>query len=170
MPDLRRDSWRGASWTDDEFRELAEIEQGLPLFGTGGLADRVWSGGAITVTGIDVPSVEGAVNAVQAYARARLNIRVHPEQDAAEAQSAVIRWLESLRPLGIPLEAHAGATGDGFAAVTTGPAYEVASAALAGAWGSEPQHIATGGAIPLVSALSEGRTRTSRRIPGTACG
>lgn len=144
VPGLRRDSWKGASWTDDEFRELAEIEQGLPFFGTGGLADRVWSGGAITVTGIDVPSVEGAVNAVQPHARARLNVRVHPEQDAAEAQSAVIGWLESLRPLGIPLEAHAGATGDGFAAVTTGPAYEAASAALAGAWGSEPQHIATG--------------------------
>ena len=36
--------------------------------------------------GIDVPSVDGAVNAVSPYARAVLNVRVHPEQDAVEAQ------------------------------------------------------------------------------------
>src|SRR4051812_7592449 len=45
----------------------------MPLIGTGGLGARVWSGPAITVTGIDVPSVAGAVNAVSPYARAILN-------------------------------------------------------------------------------------------------
>ena len=62
---------------------------GVPLIGTGGLGSRVWSGPAITVIGIDVPSVDGAVNAVSPYARAVLNVRVHPEQDAGEAQEAV---------------------------------------------------------------------------------
>jgi cysteinylglycine-S-conjugate dipeptidase len=155
VPGLRRDTWTGASWTDEEFRRLAELEPELPFFGSGGLADRVWSGPAITVTGIDAPSVDEAVNAVQPYARAKLNIRIHPEQDAAEAQAAVVRHLEEARPYGIPLTVEAGATGDGFAAATNGPAYEAASAALSAAWGSEPQQIATGGAIPLVKALSE---------------
>ncbi|HEU6443841.1 MAG TPA: M20/M25/M40 family metallo-hydrolase, partial [Gaiellaceae bacterium] len=80
VPGLRRDEWTGASWTDEEFRQLAEVERGLPLVGTGGLADRVWSGPAITVTGFDARSVVGAVNAVQPYARARMNVRIHPEQ------------------------------------------------------------------------------------------
>lgn len=152
---LRRDEWKGASWTEDEFRELAEIEPGMPFLGRGALADRVWSGAAITVTGIDVPSVDGAVNAVSPYARARLNVRVHPEQSAAEAQAAVVRHLEAARPFGIPLEVEPGATGDGFAGATTGPAYEAAFSAFAEAWGSEPQLIGTGGSIPLVKALSE---------------
>ena len=61
---LRREEWTGEAYSDDEFRELAEVLPGLPLVGTGGLGSRVWSGPAITVTGIDVPSVENALNAV----------------------------------------------------------------------------------------------------------
>jgi acetylornithine deacetylase/succinyl-diaminopimelate desuccinylase-like protein len=41
---LRREPWDGVSYTEDEFRELAELEPGMPLFGTGGLGERLWSG------------------------------------------------------------------------------------------------------------------------------
>jgi cysteinylglycine-S-conjugate dipeptidase len=153
---LRREEWTGVTDTDEEFRDLAEVEAGLPLFGTGGLGERVWTGPAITVTGMDVPSVEGAVNAVSAHARAKLNIRVHPEQPAAEAQAAVVRHLEEQRPFGIPLQVHAGGTGDGFKGKTSGPAWEAMEAAMEAAFGRAPVQIATGGAIPLVKALSDG--------------
>ena len=167
---LRRDAWKGASWTDDEFRQLAEMEPGMPFLGTGALADRVWSGAAITVIGIDVPSVDDAVNAVSPFARARLNVRVHPEQDAAEAQAAVIRHLEQATPFGIPLQVTGGDTGDGFAASTTGPAYEAAFAAFEAAWGAVPQLIATGGSIPLVKALSEAAPDAEILLYGTTDG
>ena len=153
---LRRAPWLGASYTDEEFRAVAGVEPGMPLFGTGGLGERLWSGPAITVVGIDAPAVDEAVNAVVPYARAKLNLRVHPEQGAAEAQEALIRHLEAVRPFGIALSASpAGAAGDGFAATTSGPAYEAAHAALRAAWGREPVHMAMGGAIPLASALHE---------------
>ena len=103
------------------------------------------------------------VNAVVPYARAKLSLRIHPEQDPSEAQAALIRHLEQLRPFGIPLEVEAAETGKGFAARTSGPAYEAARAALATAWGSETVQVATGGSIPLVSALQRGRAR--RRDP-----
>ena len=152
---LRREPWDGASYADEEFRELAEIEPGLPLFGTGSLGERLWSGPALTVVGIDAPSVEQAVNAVIAHARAKLNLRVHPEQDAGQAQTALIRHLESLRPFGVPLSVEAGDAGNGFAAATSGPAYEAARAALTTAWGSDPVTMASGGSIPLLNALHE---------------
>ena len=38
---LRREEWTGDSYSDEEFRELAEIEPGLPLLGTGGLGARL---------------------------------------------------------------------------------------------------------------------------------
>jgi cysteinylglycine-S-conjugate dipeptidase len=155
VPGLRRDEWTGVTDTDEEFRELAEVQPGVPLMGTGGLGERTWTGPAITVTGIDVPSVEGAVNAVSAHARARLNVRIHPEQDAGEAQAAVIRHLEEQRPFGVPLEVQAGDTGDGFRGKTEGPAWEAMVAAMRAAWGGEAVQIATGGAIPLVKALSD---------------
>ena len=99
---------------------MAEVLPGLPLMGTGGLGSRIWSGPAITITGIDVPSVENALNAVSPYARAKINLRVHPGQDALEAQAALVRHLESVRPFGIGVEVHPAETGNGFAAETPG--------------------------------------------------
>ncbi len=153
---LRREEWTGESYTDEEFRALAEIEPGMPIVGTGGIGSKIWSGPGITVLGIDCPAVDGAAAAVQAQARAVLNVRVHPEQPAAEAQAAVARHLEGQQPFGIPLEITLGATGDGFRARSSGPAWDAMVAAMREAWGAETVEIATGGAIPLVKAMSEG--------------
>ena len=153
---LRREEWAGETYTDEEFRALAEIENGLPIVGSGGIGSKIWSGPGITVLGIDCPAVDGAAAAVQAHARAVLNVRVHPEQPAAEAQAAVMRHLEAERPFGVPLTVTAGATGDGFRARAGGPAWDAMLAAMRAAWGDETVEIATGGAIPLVKALSEG--------------
>ena len=119
---LRREEWTGESYTEDEFRQLAEVEDGMPIVGTGGIGSKIWSGPAVTVLGIDCPPVEAAPASVQSYARAVLNVRVHPEQPAAEAQAAVMRHLEAQRPFGVPLEVTAGAIGDGFRASSSGPA------------------------------------------------
>jgi acetylornithine deacetylase/succinyl-diaminopimelate desuccinylase-like protein len=93
---------------------------------------------------------------VQSHARAVLNVRVHPEQPAAEAQAAVMRHLEAASPFGVPLTVTAGATGDGFRARSSGPAWDAMVAAMSAAWDAEAVEIATGGAIPLVKAMSEG--------------
>jgi acetylornithine deacetylase/succinyl-diaminopimelate desuccinylase-like protein len=153
---LRREEWTGESYTDDEFRALAEVEPGMPIVGTGGIGSKIWSGPGITILGIDCPPVDGAAAAVQAHARAVLNVRVHPEQPAAEAQAAVIRHLEARRPFGVPLEVTPGATGDGFRARSSGPAWDAMVSAMSEAWGDGTVEIATGGAIPLVKAMSEG--------------
>ena len=167
---LRREPWDGATFTDDEFRALAEIRDGLPFFGTGGLGERLWSGPSITVTGIDVLSVDNALNAVQPTTRARLNLRVHPGQDPDEAQEALLEHLRELRPFGIELEVEAGATGPGFLAHTDGPAYDAARVALGTAWGAEVVTVASGGSIPLLNALSEAVPDAELLLLGTTDG
>jgi cysteinylglycine-S-conjugate dipeptidase len=170
VPGLRREEWTGASYSDEEFRELAEIEPGIPFFGTGGLGEHLWTGPAVTVTGMDVLPVDRAVNAVVPYARAKLSLRVHPEQDPREAQSVLMKHLEELRPFGVPLTVEALETGQGFAAATSGPAYDAAAAALASAWGSETVSFASGGSIPLVSALQEAAPDAEMLLLGTTDG
>ena len=170
VPGLRREEWQGASYSDEEFRGLAEVEPGVPFFGTGGLGERVWSGPAITVTGIDALPVDKAVNAVVPYARAKLSLRVHPEQDAVEAQAALVRHLEGLQPFGVSLTVHTEETGKGFAAPTGGPAFEAARDALASAWGGETVNVASGGSIPLVSALQEAVPEAEMLLLGTTDG
>jgi acetylornithine deacetylase/succinyl-diaminopimelate desuccinylase-like protein len=170
VPGLRREEWTGASYSDDEFRELAEVEEGLPFFGTGGLGERIWTGPAITVTGMDVLPVDRAVNAVVPYARAKLSLRVHPEQDPREAQAALASYFENLHPFGVGFTVHVSETGQGFAAKTSGPAYEAARAALAAAWGDETVSFASGGSIPLVSALQAAVPDAEMLLMGTTDG
>jgi len=167
---LRRNEWDGEQQPEEDFRELGTVLDGVPLIGTGGLGSRVWSGPAITVIGIDVPSVDGAVNAVSPYARAALNVRVHPEQDAAEAQDAVIRHLREQRPFGIELDVRPGPTGNGFAAATGGAAYDAARAAWAAAWGRDVLLAGSGGSIPIVSALAQALPDAEALLVGTTDG
>jgi acetylornithine deacetylase/succinyl-diaminopimelate desuccinylase-like protein len=170
VPGLRRELWTGASYSDEEFRQLAEIRDGVPFLGTGGLGERIWSGPAITVTGIDVLPVDEAVNAVVPHARAKISMRVHPQQDPAEAQAMLIGYLEGLSPFGVDLAVQADATGSGFAADTSGPAYDAAREALRRAWGSEPVMIATGGSIPLVNAFQQAVPSAEMLLLGTTDG
>lgn len=167
---LRRNEWDGPAQTDEQFCELAEVLAGMPLIGTGGLASRIWSGPAITVIGIDVPSVAKALNAVSPHARALLNVRVHPEQDAGEAQRAVIDHLRMVRPFGIELQVTPGPTGNGFAARTDGPAYAAARDAWADAYGAEVMMAGSGGSIPIVSALSNSLPNAEALLVGATDG
>jgi cysteinylglycine-S-conjugate dipeptidase len=167
---LRRNEWDGPVQSEEQFRELGTVLDGMPLIGSGGLGSRIWSGPAITVIGIDVPSVDGAVNAVSPHARAALNVRVHPEQSAREAQEAVMEHLRTVMPFGIEIDVQPGPTGEGFAAVTTGPAYDAARIAWAQAWGADVMLAGSGGSIPIVSALAKALPGTEALLVGTTDG
>lgn len=155
VPGLRREPWSGTAYTDEEFRSLATVEPGTPLLGTGGLGERLWSGPAVTVVGLDAPAVDTAALAVVPYARALVNLRIHPRQDPKEAQQALVRHLEAVKPFGVELTVTPQDAGPGFAARTGGPAYQAAVTALEAAWGSTATQAASGGAIPLVNGLSK---------------
>jgi acetylornithine deacetylase/succinyl-diaminopimelate desuccinylase-like protein len=167
---LRREEWTGANYSDEEFRSLAEVLDGMPFIGTGGLGERIWSGPALTVTGLDALPVDAPVNAVVPFARAKISARFHPEQDPLEGQAALVKHLEALKPFGVEITVSAAETGPGFFAKTNGPAYAAAREALSSAWGGETQLIATGGSIPLVSALSAAAPEAEILMFGTTDG
>jgi acetylornithine deacetylase/succinyl-diaminopimelate desuccinylase-like protein len=99
-----------------------------------------------------------------------MNLRVHPEQDALEAQAALMKHLRDAMPFGIRLDVVAGATGNGFAARTSSPVYQAAQAAWAAAWGAEAVHAGSGGSIPLVNALSRAVPAADILLIGTTDG
>lgn len=167
---LRREEWTGGGPDEAEFRDLAEVVETAPLMGTGTLGSRVWTGPAVTVIGVDVPSVDDALNAVSPYARAKLNVRVHPQQDPKEAQAAVVEHLRTAMPFGLALHVEALETGRGFAARTDSPAVAAASAAWSAAWGNETAMAGAGGSIPLVSSLAEAVPGAEILLGGTTDG
>jgi acetylornithine deacetylase/succinyl-diaminopimelate desuccinylase-like protein len=167
---LLREEWTGGGPAEPQFRELAEVAPGVPLIGTRTLGSRVWSGPAITVIGIDAPSVDHALNAVSPYARAKLNVRVHPRQDPREAQEAVVRHLRAVRPFGIELTVQAQETGQGYEAALSGASFEAPEAAWAEAWERPSVTAGVGGSIPLVASLHAAAPGAEILLGGAADG
>jgi cysteinylglycine-S-conjugate dipeptidase len=170
VPGLLREAWDGATYTDEEFRLLAEVLDGVPFQGTGTLGERIWSGPAISVIAFDAPATDAPMNAVASEARAVLNLRVHPRQPAADAQRALVDHLAALRPFGLELEVTAGEVGDGYAAELGGPGYDAAKEALGLAWDREVGEMAGGGSIPLVMALDAAVPRAEKLLFGATDG
>lgn len=145
--------YEGTSRSEEEFRADAGVLPGVDLMAEGPLGERVITGPAINVIGMDVPDVAGAANAVIAKARARVSVRVAPSQDPAEAAAAVARHLQARVPWHAKATIACGETGHGYPPVAGGRGHRVARWALEEAYGRTVTEIGEGGSIPLVAAF-----------------
>lgn len=145
--------WDGAQYPIEQFRQDAGILPGVDVTGTGTIADMLWARPALTVLGIDCPPALGSVAAVQPAARARLNLRVPPGLDPAEACDALVGHLESVTPWNARVEIERESLGRPFRARTGGPAYTAMTAALSEAYGRKVVTQGQGGSIPLCGAF-----------------
>lgn len=132
------------------FREEAGVLDGVRLAGKGTLADRLWRGPALSVVGIDAPSVAEASNTIRHTARAMLSLRLAPGQDPAAAQKALEAHLMANAPFGARVTIEPGELGSPFLAPSDAPAMRVARAAFERAWGHPAVSIGQGGSIPFI--------------------
>ncbi|MCD0451077.1 dipeptidase [Actinocorallia sp. API 0066] len=147
---LRADqTWHGVAYPEGRFRADAGVLDGVGLVGGGTVADQVWARPALTVLGVDCPPAEGSAAAVQAKARARLNLRVPPGTAPQEALDLLTAHLKAAAPWGVRVTAEPEGTGEPFRAHTGGPAYAKMGEALKAAYGREPVSQGEGGSIPL---------------------
>lgn len=148
-------AWQGAQADEAEFREELGMRPDQPLLGTGPLADRLVSRPAVSVIGLDAPAVEGSINAVVPYARARVSLRVPPGTDTQMAMDVLCQHLRDAAPWGVDVVVTPGEQGRGCAISTDGPAYAAARWAMETAFGKPAAESGEGGSIPLVAALQE---------------
>ncbi|TDD17172.1 M20/M25/M40 family metallo-hydrolase [Nonomuraea diastatica] len=153
VPGLPRGSFFGQGPAEEEFRQTAGVLDGVSLVGAGSLADRLWSSYSITVTGMDVPTVSGAVNAVQPTARARVTIRIPPAGDPRTTINAVTEFLRQVAPWGVQVAFGDVVVGSGFQADSGGKARSALNRAMERAFGRPPRDVGAGGSIPLVNTL-----------------
>ncbi|MFL5767479.1 MAG: peptidase dimerization domain-containing protein, partial [Actinomycetota bacterium] len=140
-------------YEEKDFREEAEMRPGLELIGDGTIGERIWSKPAITVIGIDAPTVAGAFNQLVPTARAKISLRVAPGQDPQAALDALTAHVEANVPWGAEARVTRGDAGEGFSADTGGKVYDAARRALRDAWDRDPVEMGSGGSVPLVSVL-----------------
>ena len=135
-------------------REESGLLDGVEVIGTGSLLDRIWTKPTATVIGIDAPSVAKSSNTLVPTARAKLSIRLAPDEVPMEAYAAVQRHIEANVPWGAKVDVHLDDQGAGFAADANGPVYDQARAAFTDAWGVAPVDIGVGGSIPFVASFA----------------
>ena len=113
----------------------------------------LWARPALTVVGIDAPTVAGSTMSIPAQARARVSLRLPPGIGAPEAVAAMRAQLERSAPWGAEVEIEVEESAEPFVGSTSGPGFEALAGALADAYGRAPVTQGQGGSIPLCNAL-----------------
>ncbi|WP_271983182.1 dipeptidase [Pseudoclavibacter terrae] len=138
-----------------DIRRDAELLDGVTTIGRGSVHDRLWNQPAITITGIDAPSVAEASNTLLPVVSVRLSARIAPGDDAVEAYAALERHLTEHAPFGAHIEITQPDVGQPFLVDTAGPAVGLMKSAMRDGWGADPAETGIGGSIPFIAALAE---------------
>jgi len=142
-------------YTESDFRADAGLLDTVDLVGSGPLTSLLWTKPAISIIGIDAPTVAHSSNTLTPKASAKISMRIAPGQDPEAAFEALRTHLEANAPFGAQVTVHKGELGKPFLAPEDTPAMVAARAAFAQAWGVEPVDIGIGGSIPFIADLLE---------------
>ncbi|MGI8949183.1 MAG: dipeptidase [Ornithinimicrobium sp.] len=155
VPGLLMSEAAELDYTEEDLRADSGLTEGARPIGTGSLLSRMWTKPSMTVIGIDAPSVATAANLLTPVGRAKLSMRIHPDQEPATAYQALRDHLLAHAPWGCRVEVELEDDGPGFAAQADGPVYAQARAAFEDAWGVAPVDIGVGGSIPFVASFAQ---------------
>ena len=150
-----RRRWDGVEYPEAQFRQDANVLDGVALLGEGSVADMLWARPALTVLGIDCPPVVGSSAAIQPRARARINLRVPPGMSARTAQDALVAHLLAVAPWNARVDIQREASGEPWTGSTDGPAARALGEAMREAYDHEQMREGQGGSIPLCNVLHD---------------
>ncbi|WP_268951188.1 dipeptidase [Phycicoccus flavus] len=142
-------------YDEARLRRESGLLDGVEVVGSGSLLTRMWTKPSITTIGIDAPSIERSSNTLVPQARAKVSMRIAPDEFDLDAFELLKEHLLAQVPWGAQVEVELEERGAGFAADADGPVYDQARAAFADAWGTPPVDIGVGGSIPFVAAFAE---------------
>lgn len=140
-------------YDEADFRADSSVLDGVRLAGEGTLTGRLWTKPALSVIGIDAPSVAHASNTLTPRATAKLSLRIAPGQDPVAALVALRSHLESNAPFGAQVTVRDGELGKPFQAPADSTAMQAARWAFETSWGTAPVDIGIGGSIPFIADL-----------------
>jgi acetylornithine deacetylase/succinyl-diaminopimelate desuccinylase-like protein len=150
---LTSQQWDTPEYPEERLRDEAALLDGVRPVGTGSVLSRLWMKPAITVTGIDAPTVVNASNTLAPSITVRVSVRIAPGQTGVDAFTAIEKHLLAAPPFGAHVEISDADTGNPFLVDTSGWAVAEAKAAMHEAWGVQPVETGIGGSIPFISDL-----------------
>ena len=142
-------------YDEEQLREEAGLLEGVTSVGRGAILSRIWSQPAITITGIDAPTVINASNTLSPSVTVKVSARIAPGQTAQSAYEALEAHVHAHAPFGAHIEISDVDRGNPFLVDTTGWAATDAKNAMEEAWGVAPVEMGVGGSIPFIADLVE---------------
>lgn len=149
-------AWPGVDIPAADFREEVGVFPEVDLLGSGSIAERTFSKPAINVLAFEAPRIDDVANQIVPTARAVVGLRLAPGEDLPKAAAALEDHLRRAAPWGVRIDVSVQEPGSGYLVDTSTPAYAVAEAALAEAFGvREVLAMGSGGSVPIVPMLAE---------------
>jgi cysteinylglycine-S-conjugate dipeptidase len=149
-----------------ELRRDAGVRPSVRLLGDGPLTERLWTRPAISVLGVDAPSIDDSTNQIVPSARARVSLRLAPGDDTGRAMRALGDHLRAAAPWGAEVTVTPGGEGPPYAVQADRPAHAAMRRSFAEAWGRDPVDIGTGGSIPFLAAFAEAYPKAALLLTG----
>jgi acetylornithine deacetylase/succinyl-diaminopimelate desuccinylase-like protein len=153
VPGLHRSEPLSPPFSEQRVREESGLLPSVSPIGTGSFLSRLWNQPSITITGLDMPSLENASNTLTPSVTARVSVRVAPGQSSADALQAVTAHITANSPFGAEVEITDVNLGESFTADTSGWASQAYGEALTASWGVPPINMGVGGSIPFISSF-----------------
>lgn len=150
---LNTSSLSNLDYKEDQFRADSGLLPSTQAIGAGSILDRIWNQPALTLIGLDFPSVAHSSNTLVPSLRAKLSLRVAPGDDPENALAALKAHILANNPLGAEITFGATELGKPFAMGNSGWAKGLAQQALEHAYRVKSVDIGIGGSIPFIAEL-----------------
>lgn len=142
-------------YSEEKLRHEAGLLDGVTPMGAGPVLDRLWYQPAVTITGIDAPTVQNASNTLVPSVTVKVSMRIAPGEDAKTAFDAIEKHLRDNNIFGAHLQFSDIDLGNPFLVDTSGWAAKDATDAMEEAWGRPAVQVGVGGSIPFIADLVE---------------
>ncbi len=142
-------------YTEANLRQDSSLVDSASQIGTGSIMQRIWGNPAITVIGLDVPSVALSSNTLLPSVKAVVSMRIAPGENPAEALELLKAHLLATPAFGAEITFGKVEMGKPFNSDASGWAQNLAKSSLSAAFGNETVEIGIGGSIPFIADLTE---------------
>ena len=138
---------------EEDLRRYSGLREGVGLIGAGSPSARLWNSPAISVRGMDVPSIAEASGGLLGRARAQLAVSLAPGDDPERAAQALQKHIRDRVPWGAHVRVRADGLPPGWTADTDRVAVPAMRAAIRQPSGREPDLLGLGGSLKLIPVL-----------------
>jgi cysteinylglycine-S-conjugate dipeptidase len=141
------------NYSEAQLRADSGLLPSTSTIGTGPILPRIWTKPALTLIGLDYPTVALSSNTLVPSVRAKLSLRIAPGDDPERALESLKGHILAHNTLGAEITFGAAELGKPFSLGESGWAKTLAEQSLSLAFGEKSVDIGIGGSIPFIADL-----------------